>query len=108
MSSSKRVNRLRAVALGVLMVGIVAGFILGAMFPSQVVETTTGLVKRKYTVYTTSSDSGETAFNWLFFLLILGPSVVASAVLYGAAEIAGSSRRSRSGRSDRHEFGDEI
>lgn len=91
------------------MVGLVAGFILGVMYPAQVLVTTTGLTKARSTVYTNSSDSGETAFNWLFFLLIFGPALVASAVLYGAAEIAGSARRSRGGRSERnHEFGDEI
>lgn len=110
MSTSRRVNRLRAVALGALIIGVLAGFVIAVMFPAQVVLSGTGLVKTKSTVYTSSSDAGETAFNWLFFLLAVGPCVVASAVLYGAAEIASTGRRSRGGgRSDRgHEFGDEI
>src|SRR4051812_42349671 len=106
MASSKRVSRLRTAAFGVLLVGAVTTFLVGTMFPAQV--TVVG-VAGKVTDYTKSSATGETAFNVLFGLLVLGPTVVASALLYGAAEIASSVKRGGRSRSlDRLEVGDEV
>src|SRR6478735_5737773 len=98
MASSKRVSRLRAAAFAVLLLGAVVTFLVGTMFPAQV--TVVG-VAGKVTDYTKSPASGETAFNMLFGLLVLGPSVVAAALLYGAAEIAASVKRG--GRSRSHD-----
>jgi hypothetical protein len=108
MPSSKRVSRIRAAALAVLLLGLVATFLVGTMFPAQVTTTAGTLVK--VTDYTKTPAKGETAFNWLLALLVLGPALVASALLYSAAEISVAVRRGgRSSRShDRLEVGDEI
>ena len=107
MPSSKRVSRIRAAALAVLLVGAVFTFLVGTMFPAQVAPPVGSTVK--VTDYTKSPASGESAFNLLFGLLVLGPAVVASAVLYGAAEIAAASKRGGRSRShDRLEVGDEV
>lgn len=110
MSTSRRVSRLRAVALAVLMVGVLGGFLAGALVPAQVATTPSGLGQVKTTVFVNSPASGETAFNTLFALLFFGPAMVSAAVLFGAAEIAGSVRRAGRGRSDRGglEVGDEL
>jgi hypothetical protein len=83
---------------------------MGAMFPAQIQTTANGIAQAKTTVYVNSPASGDTAFNWLFALLFFGPAMVAAAVLYGAAEIAGSVRRAGRSRSDRTglEMGDEV
>ena len=109
MPSSKRVSRIRAAALAVLLLGAVLTFLIGTMFPAQV-GTAVGTTV-KVTDYTKSAASGETAFNWLLALLVFGPTFVASALLYSAAEIAVSVRRG--GRSRSHEradleVGDEV
>jgi hypothetical protein len=107
MPSSKRVSRIRAAALAVLMVGAVVMFLVGTLFPAQVTTTTGTSVK--VTDYTKSPSSGETAFNWLLGLLVMGPVVVASATLFGAAEVAAAARRGgRSRTHDRLEVGDEV
>ena len=109
MPSSKRVSRIRAAALAVLLFGTVITFLVGTMFPAQV-STVVGSTA-KVTDYTKSSATGETAFNWLLALLVLGPTIVAAATLYGAAEIAAAVRRG--GRPRGHdrtglEVGDEV
>lgn len=110
MPSSKRVSRIRAAALAVLLGGLVAMFLIGTMFPAQV-STAVGTTV-KVTDYTKSPASGETAFNWLLALVVFGPAFVVSALLYSAAEIAAAVRRG--GRSSRGhdradlEVGDEI
>ena len=109
MPSSKRVSRIRTAALAVLLAGVVLTFLIGTMFPAQVATTVGTTVK--VTDYTKTPASGETAFNWLLALLVLGPTIVASALLYSAAEIAVAVRRG--GRSRSHdradlEVGDEI
>src|SRR4051794_16500375 len=91
MPSSRRVSRMRAVALAVLLVGFVVAFLIGSMFPAQVLVATG--TTAKVTDYTKSSATGETAFNWLLALLVLGPVVVSSALLYSAAEISAAVRR---------------
>lgn len=97
MANSKgRANRLRALAAAVLLAGIAAAFVVGAAFPASVTVSAT-LVKS--TNYTMSAESGETAFNWLFALLILGPSIVAAAVLLSSSELAAALRRSGRSRS---------
>ena len=107
MPGSQRVSRLRGAALAVLLVGLVATFLVGSIFPAQVVTAAGTTVK--VTDYTKSPATGETAFNWLLALLVLGPVLIASSVLYGAAEIAASSRRGgRSRGHDRLEVGDEV
>jgi hypothetical protein len=109
MPSSKRVSRIRAIALAMLLVGAVVTFLVGTMFPAQVSTTVGSTVK--VTDYTKSPASGETAFNWLLALLVMGPALIASALLYSAAEIAAAVRRG--GRSRSHErfdaeVGDEL
>src|SRR3954462_14646545 len=107
MPSSKRVSRIRAAALAVLLLGLVATFLVGTMFPAQV-PTLAGTTA-KVTDYTKTPASGQTAFNWLLALLVFGPALVASATLYGAAEIAVAVRRGGRSRSqDRLEVGDEL
>ena len=108
MPSSKRVSRIRAAALAVLLLGLVATFLVGTMFPAQVTTLAGSTVK--ITDYTKSPATGQTAFNWLLALLVFGPSFIASALLYSAAEISVAVRRcGRSSRShDRLEVGDEI
>ena len=107
MPSSKRVSRIRAAALAVLLLGLIATFLVGTMYPAQVTVVAGTAVK--ITDYTKSSATGETAFNWLLALLVLGPTLVASALLYSAAEIAGAVRRGGRSRShDRLEVGDEV
>jgi hypothetical protein len=100
---------MRTLALAVLLGGAVTMFLVGSLFPAHV-EVAPGTTAR-VTDYTTSAESGETAFNWLLALLVMGPAVVSSAVLFGAAEIAAATRRG--GRSRNHdrtglEIGDEI
>jgi hypothetical protein len=89
--------------------GAVVAILVGTLFPAPVSAGVGTL--GKMTDFTKSADSGETAFNVLFALLVAGPAVVAAAVLWGAAEVASASRRG-SGRS-RHdrtglEVGDEV
>jgi hypothetical protein len=107
MPTSKRVARMRAAGLAVLMVGLLVTFLVGTMFPAQVTTVTGTTVK--VTDYTKTPASGETAFNWLLALLVMGPAVIASAVIFSAAEVAASTRRSnRSRNHDRLEVGDEL
>jgi len=107
MPSSQRVSRIRAVALAVLLFGLIGTFLVGSMFPASVTTAIGGVVK--ITDYTKSPSAGETAFNRLLALLAFGPALVASAVLYGAAEIAASSRRGGRSRShEKLEVGDEL
>jgi hypothetical protein len=106
---SRRVNRIRTTALVVLLTGAVLMVLVGMSFPAQVALSSGTTVK--VTDYTKSPGSGESAFNWLFALLVMGPAVVTAAVLYGAAEIAAAVRRG--GRSRSHdradlEVGDEV
>jgi hypothetical protein len=96
---------MRTAALAVLLGGLVAMFLVGTMYPAQV--SIAAGTTAKVTDFTKSPESGETAFNWLLALLIAGPAVVASAVLFGAAEIASSARR-RSRTHDRLEVGEEL
>jgi Flp pilus assembly protein TadB len=108
-ASSRRVSRIRAAALVILLGGAVLAFLVGTMVPAHV-NPAVGATG-KLTIFTSTSDTGETAFNWLLALLVIGPAVVASTVLYGAAEIAVAVRRS--GRSRSHdrfdaEVGDEL
>ena len=108
MPGNKRVSRLRAVALAMVLGGAVVAILVGTLFPAPV-SVGAGTLG-KITDFTKSADSGETAFNVFFALLVAGPAVVA-AVLWGAAEVASASRRG-SGR-PRHdrtglEVGDEV
>jgi hypothetical protein len=106
-ASSKRVSRIRAAALAVLLGGAVLMFLVGSMFPAQV-SVGSGTLG-KVTDYTKTPASGESAFNWLFAILIMGPAVISASVLFGAAEIATASRRGGRSRShDRLEVGDEV
>ena len=107
MPSSKRVSRIRTAALAMLLVGAVLTFLVGTMFPAQVSAVAGSTVK--VTDYTKSPASGETAFNLLLGLLVMGPAVVASALLYSAAEIAAAVKRGGRSRShERLEVGDEV
>jgi hypothetical protein len=107
MPSSRRVSRIRAIALAILLVGLVLTFLIGSMFPAQVTTVAGSTVK--ITDYTKTPASGESAFNWLLALLVLGPALVTSAMLYSAAEIAAAVRRGgRSRGHDRLEVGDEV
>lgn len=112
MPTSKRVSRLRAMAFAVLLGGIALAFVVGAMFPAQVVAAGgTGLAVTKTVSFTSSPEKGgESSFNWLFAILVIGPAVVASSVLYGAAEVASAARRGGRSRSSERglEVGDEI
>jgi hypothetical protein len=82
----------------VLVVGFAAGFVLGSTYPALV----TGDAMTGQVVNWTMAPRGRapaTTFNWLLFVLVLGPAAIAASVLLGAAEVAQSlSRRSRSGR----------
>ena len=93
-----RASRLRLLAGVVLAIGFGGGFVLASMFPALVTgDPLTG----QAVSWTTAprGDASRTTFNWLLFMLVLGPATVAAAVLFGAAEITHSvSRRSRSGR----------
>jgi hypothetical protein len=96
--SKGRAGRLRAIAFGILVIGIALAFVVGAAFPAQVTAIPPGLTK--VTTYTQSTEKGDGAFNWLFAILIGGPALVGATVLYGSAEIVAGLRRSgRSGRS---------
>jgi hypothetical protein len=98
---------MRAAGLAILLVGLVVMFLVGTMFPAQVTTLTGTTIK--VTDYTKTPASGETAFNWLLALLVMGPVIVASAVVFSAAEIAASARRSgRSRNHERLEVGDEV
>ncbi len=98
MADSKgRAGRLRAGAFGVLVVGFAIAFVMGATFPAQVVTAPPTL--KAVTTYTSSVDSGDGSFNWLFALLAFGPAFIASAVLLAAAEIVSALRRSGRSRS---------
>jgi hypothetical protein len=93
-----RASRLRLLAGVVLAIGVAGGFALASMYPALV----TGDPLSGQSVSWTQAprgDASRTTFNWLLFMLVLGPAAVAAAVLYGASEVAHSvSRRSRSGR----------
>lgn len=93
-----RASRLRMLAAAVLAIGFVGGFLLASMYPALVTgDSLTG----QAVAWTQAprGDASRTTFNWLLFVLVLGPAMVAASVLYGAAEVAHSvSRRSRSGR----------
>jgi hypothetical protein len=109
MPSSTRVSLIRAAALAILLAGTVVTFLVGTMFPAQVTIVTGTTLK--VTDYTKSPASGETAFNWLLALLVMGPVVVSSALLYSAAEIAAAVRRGGRPSSRNHErleLGDEV
>jgi cytochrome bd-type quinol oxidase subunit 2 len=109
MSSSRaRVGRLRTMALAVLMGGLVAAFLLGTTFPAQVTPVTGSLTGKTVSYVSSPQGSGESAFNWLFALLVAGPAVVAASMLYGASEIASASRRSARSRSSSLEVGEEV
>ncbi len=97
-SSKSKAWRLRVAAGVALAVALMAAVVLGSAFPAA---QTGNAVTGAGTVDWTQAPRGTAAgsFNWLFFLLVLGPGVVASAVLVSAAEVVQSvSRRSRSGR----------
>ena len=97
MSESKgRAGRLRAVAIGVLIAGAALAYAVGVAFPASVAVVPPGLTR--VTTYTASTDS-EGDFNFLFALLVAGPTLVAAAVLYGSAEIVAGLRRSARTRS---------
>jgi hypothetical protein len=98
-STSRRASRMRAIALVVLFVGLAGAFLVGALVPAKVTSTTVGLFPVKSTSFVETSESGESAFNWLLALLVAGPAVVSASVLYGAAEISGAVRRGRGGSS---------
>ncbi len=92
MANSKgRANRLRVMAIGVSIVGLVGAFVLGFAFPAEPSVTIAGV---KITNYVVVAESGEGAFNWLFALLVLGPALVAAAVLYSSSELVAALRRS--------------
>lgn len=98
MADSKgRAGRLRAAAFGVLVVGLAVAFVMGATFPAQVVKAPPTL--KAVTTYTSSVESGDGAFNWLFALLAFGPALVAASVLFAGAEVVSASRRSGRSRS---------
>lgn len=107
MSESKgRAGRLRAVAVGVLIVGVALAFLVGAAFPAEV--STQPPVGTKITIYTASTESGDGSFNWLFAMLVAGPAVVSASVLYGCAEIVAGLRRSARSRSSEASSGDGV
>lgn len=92
-----RAARLRLLAGVVLAIGLGGGFALASLYPALV----TGDALGQAVTWTQAprGDASRTTFNWLLFVLVVGPATVAAAVLYGAAEVAHSvSRRSRSGR----------
>src|SRR3954465_8274869 len=97
MPSSRRVSRIRTAALAFLLLGAVAAFLVGTMYPAQVSAIAGSTAK--ITDYTKSPATGETAFNWVLALLVFGPCLVSSAALYGAAEIAAAVRRGGRSRS---------
>ena len=97
--SKGRAGRLRTIAIGLLLVGAALAFLVGAAFPAQVGAGSFVPGAPKVTTYTASPDGGNSSFNWLFAILVAGPAVVASSVLYGCAEIVGGLRRSSRTRS---------
>ncbi|MEP6625756.1 MAG: hypothetical protein ABJC79_15010 [Acidimicrobiia bacterium] len=93
MADSKgRAGRLRAIALALLVAGVALGFLVGAAFPAEVGTASPSL--SKVTNYTSSTESGDGSFNWLFTILVIGPALVASSVVYASAEIVAGLRRS--------------
>jgi hypothetical protein len=93
--AGRRVNRLQALALAVLIGGAGLAWAIGFLVPAQVVETTTGLVTSRTVAYTNSPHSGQTAFNWLLALLVGGPAAMAAATLYAGSQISRSRGSSR-------------
>lgn len=94
-----------AVVLGA---GLVLAFLAGSTFKASVLPVT-GSLTAKTTNFLSSPEGGGTgSFNWLFAMLVAGPAVVASAVLYSASEIASAVRRSGRSRSGSLEVGDEV
>ena len=101
MSNTKgRAARLRAIAAAILIAGIVAAFLVGAVIPANVVTIAPGLPNAGVTVtsFVSTTDSGDGSFNWLFALLVLGPSATVAAMLYATSELASALRRSGRGR----------
>lgn len=98
MSESKgRAGRLRGAAIGILIAGVAIAYVVGTAFAAPVAAVPPGLTR--VTTYTASTDSSDGAFNWLFALLIIAPTLISAAMLYSASEIVGGLRRSARTRS---------
>ncbi len=109
MSSSRtRGGRLRTIAVAVLIGGLVAAFLVGAMVKAQVTPVTGSLTEKSVSYVSSPEGSGAGSFNWLLALLVAGPAVVAASGLYAAAEIAAATRRGGRSRSASLEVGEEV
>ncbi len=112
MPTSKRVSRLRGIALVVILGGFAAAFLIGNLVPAAVMPVAGSTTAAKTIVFTQSPDGGtaETSFNWLLALLVAGPAAVAAVALYGAAEVTAAVRRGGRSRSSERglELGDEV
>ena len=101
--------RLRGLAVGILVGGLIIAFLVGASFKAEVTRVEGSLTTKSVSYVTSPQGPAESAFNYLFALLVAGPTVVAAATLYGAAEIASAVRRSGGrSRSGGLEVGDEV
>jgi hypothetical protein len=110
MSTQTRVARLRMTAGIVLVAGLIAAFLVGATLKAQVSAVPGNLTVKSISYVDSPKGGGEGAFNWLFALLVAGPTVVAAATIYAASEMVGQLRRGggRSRSSSSLGVGDEV
>lgn len=99
--ASRAQQRLRIAAVLVVGIGLMAGAFLGVFVGALSITIPTGVDQSYRTVNMTLQPvklaAGQArAFNWLVFLLVFGPSLIASAILFSGAEVCGAvARRTR-------------
>jgi hypothetical protein len=99
--ASRAQQRLRIAAVLVAGVGLMAGVFLG-VYIGAITFTVPSGVDQAYRVTNMNQQpvklvAGQArAFNWMMFLLVFGPSVISSAILFSGAEVCGAvARRTR-------------
>lgn len=112
--ASRAQQRLRIAGVLVLGVGLMAGAFLGVFVGALSITIPTGVDQSYRTVNMTlmpvKLTAGQArAFNWLVFLLVFGPSLISSAILFSGAEVCGAvARRTRTRTSSSSASGGET
>ena len=112
--ASRAQQRLRIAGVLVLGGGLMAGAFL-AVYVGAITFTVPSGVDQSYRVVNMNQQpvrlvAGQArAFNWMIFLLVFGPSLVSSAILFSGAEVCGAvARRTRTRTSSSSAAGGET
>lgn len=99
--ASRAQQRLRIAAVLVAGIGLMVGVFLG-VYIGAITFTVPSGVDQAYRVTNMNQQpvrlvAGQArAFNWMMFLLVFGPTMISSAVLFSGAEVCGAvARRTR-------------